>query len=127
MSDSRDIRTPPRGVPVGEFKPDEEITGVYTGPALLEKRAQRDTHVRIARQEAKTDTLADQLAKVRETLSPLPEFMEDMRENARFQRERDQATFTDSLDARKTRRAFWLKLFGLFTSGGVIGWIASHL
>lgn len=104
-----------------------EVTGQYEGEELEQARARRPTDVRLSRLERKGDELAGAVNKLsREVgevvgqLKELPRHIETISNFAERTAAREDATFRDGLDAKKTQRKVIAKIVGGLFGGGLL-------
>lgn len=136
----------PRVVPDEFAEADQPATGVHEGEDLRRIRAQRPTPYRLERLEDKHDETRRDVADLRESvgriegkLDVLPQLVEAVQKSADRANQREQVTFTASVevdkakklddikavdDVRTTTRMKWElagKVLALLAGGGVIG------
>ncbi len=140
MTDERDRYvpkhpTPAKGVP--EFSP-EEVTGQYEGEELRVMRGHRPNEKRLGRLEAFKDIATAEFADIKVSLADLRGdqkaqnvTLSNIEKHLSENRHRERVSFEahvdletaekiDVIDARKAKRQLWLKVAGIFASGGVV-------
>ena len=101
-------RTPPQGVP---YEIPAEVTGVAEGDDLRRIRSRRPTAVRLERLEDKHDRLDSivssmgaAVGRIEGQLMVLPQLVEAVRDNADRANQREQVTFTASVEVDKAQK-----------------------
>lgn len=108
------VITPPKGVRIDPHEFDEDrqpTTGVLDGDDLRRARASRPTAMRLERLEDKHDETRRDVADLRAVvgkidgkLDVLPQLVEAVKENADRVIQREQVTFTASVEVDKAKR-----------------------
>ena len=113
LGDRNEIRrTPVQGVPLTEFaEQSQPVTGVYDGDDLRRARASRPTAARLERLEDKHDETRRDVADLRAVvgriegkLDVLPQLVEAVQASAERANQREQVTFTASVEVDKAQK-----------------------
>ena len=113
LGDRNEIRrTPVQGVPLAEFtEQSQPVTGVYDGEDLRRARASRPTAARLERLEDKHDETRRDVADLRAVvgriegkLDVLPQLVEAVQASAERANQREQVTFTASVEVDKAQK-----------------------
>lgn len=98
-------RTPAGGVPAPDSEGWEDPTGNYQGDELALIRSRRPTKMRLARLEAKHDSLVGDVSQIKSSVSGIegqmkvwPELVETLQKTVQASIDRDHYTFTAKVD-----------------------------